>query len=89
VNVKVILPLLLERSWEQNLVLFSSKPAHAKRGALFSMFPNHLELDKQLAVMIETIYKTRHSEGVVALQDMRLAVNLRTAAHLDYLHNMF
>jgi putative ABC transport system substrate-binding protein len=53
VNVKVILPLLLERSWEQNLVLFSSKPAHAKRGALFSMFPNHLELGKQLAVMIE------------------------------------
>jgi putative ABC transport system substrate-binding protein len=84
VNEQVILPSLLERSWEQNLVLFSSKPAHAKRGALFSMFPNHLELGKQLAKMVEIIYKTRQSEGVVPLQKMRLAVNLRTAAHLGF-----
>jgi len=84
VNEQVILPRLLERSWEQNLVLFSSKPSHAKRGALFSMFPNHFELGKQLAIMVETIYKTQDSEGVVPLQNMRLAVNLRTAAHLGF-----
>lgn len=84
VNEQVILPSLLERSWEQNLVLFSSKPAHAKRGALFSMFPNHLELGKQLALMVESIYRTKQDEGVVPLQKMRLAVNLRTAAHLGF-----
>jgi len=84
VNEQVILPSLLERSWEQNLVLFSSKPAHAKRGALFSMFPNHLELGKQLAIMVETIYKNQQSEGVIPLQNMRLAVNLRTATHLGF-----
>lgn len=84
VNEQVILPSLLERSWEQNIVLFSSKPAHAKRGALFSMFPNHLELGKQLAIMVETIYKTQQDLGVVPLKNLRLAVNLRTAAHLGF-----
>lgn len=84
VNEQVILPSLLERSWEQNFVLFSSKPAHAKRGALFSMFPNHFELGKQLAIMVEALYTTKQSAGVVPLQNMRLAVNLRTAAHLGF-----
>ncbi|MBL4630571.1 MAG: hypothetical protein JKY14_05240 [Paraglaciecola sp.] len=84
VNEQVILPSLLERSWEQNIVLFSSKPAHAKRGALFSMFPNHLELGKQLAIMVETIYKTQQDLGVVPLKNLRLAVNLRTASHLGF-----
>lgn len=65
VNEQVILPRLLERSWEQNQVLFSSKPSHAKRGALFSMFPNHFELGKQLAIMVARIYKAQNSEGIV------------------------
>lgn len=83
-NEQVILPSLLERSWEQNVVLFSSKPAHAKRGALFSMFPDHYELGKQLAAMVQSMFDTKQKQGVLPLQDMKLAVNLRTAAHLGF-----
>jgi putative tryptophan/tyrosine transport system substrate-binding protein len=83
-NEQVILPNLLERSWEQNVVLFSSKPAHAKRGALFSMFPDHVELGKQLVNMVMLMNETKHKEGVIPLQEMKLAVNLRTAAHLGF-----
>ncbi|BDX06778.1 hypothetical protein MACH26_22990 [Planctobacterium marinum] len=81
---QVILPSLLEKSWEQNLVLFSSKPAHAKRGALFSVFPDNQALGQQLVKMVTQIYQSHNETGVVPLQDMKLAVNLRTAAHLGF-----
>lgn len=81
---QVILPNLLEKSWEQNLVLFSSKPEHAKRGALFSMFPDHEALGRQLVKMVTKMYQSKQEEGVVPLQKMKLAVNLRTAAHLGF-----
>lgn len=81
---QVILPNLLEKSWEQNLVLFSSKPAHAKRGALFSVFPDNEALGKQLVKMVTDIYQSQNDAGVIPLQDMKLAVNLRTAAHLGF-----
>lgn len=83
---QAILPNLLEKSWEQNLVLFSSKPEHAKRGALFSLFPDHFALGKQLVKMVTQMHADKSLQGVIPLKDMKLAVNLRTAAHLglDY-----
>lgn len=81
---QVILPNLLEKSWEQNLVLFSSKPAHAKRGALFSVFPDNQALGQQLVKMVKEIYRSHNEAGVLPLQDMKIAVNLRTAAHLGF-----
>lgn len=81
---QVILPNLLEKSWEQNLVLFSSKPAHAKRGALFSMFPDNIELGKRLVDMVVAMHDSKEESGVVPLRNMKLAVNLRTAAHLGF-----
>lgn len=83
-NEQVILPKLLERSWSQNLVLFSSKPAHAKRGALFSMFPDHEELGRKLVQMVTSMRESNDPSGVKPLKDMKLAVNLRTAAHLGF-----
>jgi len=81
-NEQVILPKLLEVAWERNLVLFSSKPEHARRGALFSMFPNHPELGRELALMVQQLHQRKIKAGVVPMQQVQLAVNLRTAAHL-------
>lgn len=81
---QVILPNLLEKSWEQNVVLFSSKPAHAKRGALFSVVPDNEALGRQLVKMVRAIHQSKDAARVIPLQDMRLAVNLRTAAHLGF-----
>ncbi len=83
-NEQVIIPNLLERSWEENLILFSSKPLHVKRGALFTLFPDHIELGKALVKMLKEMEKTDQSSGVEPIRFTKLAVNLRTAAHLGF-----
>lgn len=82
VNEQVILPQVLELAWERNVVLFSSKPEHAKRGVLFSTFPDHFELGRELVIMVQQLQQGKISAAVVPLQQVQLAVNLRTAAHL-------
>lgn len=81
---QVILPRLLETSWEQNVVLFSSKATHVKRGVLFSVVPDNIALGKQLVDMVIKIHQTKQETGIIPQQNMKLAVNLRTAAHLGY-----
>ena len=81
---QVILPQLLESSWEQNLVLFSSTTAHAKRGALFSVLPDYEALGAELVTMITEMYQTEQPAGVIPLANAKLVVNLRTAAHLGF-----
>lgn len=81
-NDEVVLPMLLEASWARNVVLFSSKPAHAQRGVLFSMFPDNFAMGKRLATMLASSQPALDKPGVVPLSDLQLAVNLRTAAHL-------
>jgi putative ABC transport system substrate-binding protein len=81
-NDKVVLPLLLEASWAKNFILFSSKPAHAKRGVLFSLYPDNFALGQRLVEMAVRLHKNPVRPQVIPLQDVQVAVNLRTAAHL-------
>lgn len=82
-NDKVIVPTILEKAWANKMVVFSSKPTHAKRGALFSAVPDNELLGKQLAKMVNDISEKPKSL-VTPLNDIKLAVNLRTAAHLGF-----
>ena len=83
VDDKVILPMLLNAAWEKNFVLFSSNADHAKRGALFSVYPDNRAMGRRLARIAE-----RHSAGsatgggLAPLEDLLIAVNLRAAEHL-------
>lgn len=86
-NEQVILPRLLQYSWDNDLVLFSSKPVHAKRGALFSTFPNHQELGRSLTLMVQGLLHKKADPEVRPLKELKLAVNLRTAAHLGFEYN--
>ncbi|MDZ7871239.1 MAG: ABC transporter substrate binding protein [Rheinheimera sp.] len=81
-NEQVILPQVLELAWERNIVLFSSKPEHAKRGALFSTFPDHFELGRELVILVQQLQQGKAAATVIPLQQVQLAVNLRTAAHI-------
>lgn len=83
-NDKIILPEILEQAWEHKMVVFSSKPTHAKRGALFSAMPDNVMLGKQLASLLNTVNYTQSPSSVEPLNEIKLAVNLRTAAHLGY-----
>ena len=83
-NEQVIIPRLLERSWEQNFVLFSSKPDHVRRGALFTLFPDLFELGRDLADMANQPVTPDAPKTVIPVKKNKLAVNMRTAAHLGF-----
>ena len=83
-NEQIILPNLLERTWEKNVVLFSSKPSHAKRGALFSTYPDHFALGQELVNMVKELSDKEQAPQVFPLKQIKLAVNLRTAEHLGF-----
>lgn len=79
---KVTLPLILEKAWAKEVVVFSSKPSHAKRGALFSTYPDNFALGAHLLEMVQELAQQPEQKNFAALKSTLLAVNLRTAAHL-------
>lgn len=81
-NEKVILPLLLRESWDRNLVVFSSKPSHVKRGFLFTLFPDSLKDGERLAEMLDLMFHKGKTPGVELSNSQKVGVNLRTASHL-------
>ncbi len=83
VEDSAVLPLVLKQAWDQNLVLFSSSVAHVKRGALFSLYPDNLELGRTLAQWaLSPPVGGGAAKGVQPLKDVLMAVNTRTANHL-------
>lgn len=81
-NEKVILPLLIRESWDNNLVVFSSKPGHVKRGFLFTLFPDSTQDGVRLAEMLDIMFHQGKNPGVVLSDSDKVGVNLRTASHL-------
>ncbi len=84
VDSKVVLPFILEKAWQKELVVFSSALSHVKKGVLFSMYPNNELHGKQLAELILSESAGKNGENnrmfpSVGLQD---AINIRTAEHL-------
>jgi len=79
---KITLPIILEKAWARELVVFSSKPSHAKRGALFSTYPDNFVLGQKLFKMVNELAMLPDEKKFAPLSSMQLAVNLRTAAHL-------
>ena len=85
VDEGVVLPLVLQEAWSHNLMLFSSNAAHVRRGALFSLYPNNLEIGRSLAnsALGYTVSAGQHApRGINPLKAVSIAVNLRTASHL-------
>lgn len=81
-NNDVVLPVLLQEAWDKDLVIFSNKPSHVQRGALFSMYPNNFGLGQELSKLLNQQLEQQGGPQVKPLNKLRLAVNLRTAAHL-------
>lgn len=83
VNEDTILPIVLKESWSRNVPFFSSKFIHVKKGALFSLRPNNLELGRNLAVIAMNILSGDITKrGMTPLKDVQTALNLRTASHI-------
>ncbi len=79
-----VLPLVLQESWSRNLAVFSSSFGHVKRGVLFSLYPNNVELGRHLAGSALGYLTSGGSEGgMLPLREVLMAINQRTARHLD------
>lgn len=81
---KLILPLLLRGAWDQSILVFSSNPAHVRRGALFALFPDNREMGRSLAEMTKSYLggEEEMENHIVPLKDVQAAINVRTAEHV-------
>jgi putative ABC transport system substrate-binding protein len=83
VEENTILPLILKGSWNSSLPIFSSSLIHVKRGALFALYPNNVELGRNLAnTAIAVLSGENRKKGVLPLREVHIAVNIRTAQHI-------
>ncbi|MEE8343183.1 MAG: ABC transporter substrate binding protein, partial [Gammaproteobacteria bacterium] len=85
VDGKVILPLILAQAWKKSLVVLASNPAYVRRGVLFSLYPDNVAMGKSLARLAQRAMLSSPGvkPGMAPLRDLLVAVNLRTAAHLE------
>lgn len=84
VEESTVLPFVLQESWNNNLAVFSSSFGHVKRGVLFSLYPDNVELGRHLAGDALGLLASGNKEAsaLVPLREVLMAVNLRTAKHL-------
>jgi len=83
VDESLVMPHVLQESWNKNIPVFSSNVSHVRRGALFALYPNNLELGHNLATSaIGMVSGNPTVRGVLPLRDVLTAFNTRTASHL-------
>ncbi len=84
VEESTVLPLVLQESWSRSLAVFSSSFGHVRRGVLFSLYPNNIELGRYLAgsALDRMTAGGNDVPGMLPLREVLMAVNLRTAKHL-------
>lgn len=77
-----VLSYLLQEAWQRNLTLFSSSPAHVRRGALFSLYADKRGLGEELGQLALEAIRNHAKPGLRPTSAVRIAVNMRTASHL-------
>lgn len=76
-----VLQSLLRKAWDKKILVFSSNPSYVKKGALFSLFPNNVELGRGLVKASMELEKG-HALGTRPGRDLDSVLNTRTAEHL-------
>ncbi len=83
VDETTVLPLVLKESWNRGVPIFSSSLVHVKKGALFALYPNNLELGRNLGgVALGLLTGDTPKRGIAPLREVHTAINLRTASHI-------
>lgn len=82
VDENAILPLVLRESWNRNVAVFSSSYVHVKKGVLFVLYPDNVELGRHLGAAALKSLAGGPSRGIAPLRQVQAAVNLRTASHI-------
>ncbi len=87
VDQQTILPLLLKTSWDDGFAVISNNPSHVKRGVLFALYPDYVRMGVSLGGMVAEVAGGAAKQPVSTLKDVSIAVNLRTAEHLDLVYS--
>jgi putative ABC transport system substrate-binding protein len=83
VEESTILPLVLRETWNAGVPLFSSNVQHVKKGALFAMVPNNLEMGRTLASSAMVMLTGGGRRGSLSpSRTLQTAINVRTASHM-------
>ncbi len=81
IDIRSILPPILQSAWDRNVIIFCSTPAYVKRGALFALYPDNLSTGRHLAVLAMDAVKNGRGR-ILSIPEALIAVNIRTAEHL-------
>ncbi len=82
--LKILLPEILQVSWNKHITVFSNNLMHARRGALFALYPDHYRQGRRLVALLQhKLSNTKAPDTLYPSVDMKTAVNLRTATHLN------
>ena len=84
IDSRVVLPFILERSWQKDMMVFSSALGHVSKGVLFAMYPNNELHGQQLAKILKNIKAGKNGVGnrIYPSTGLHKAINSRTAEHL-------
>lgn len=79
-----LLSYILDAAWRRQLLIFSSNPTHAGRGALFAIYPDDEAAGRQIGALIEECLRRCNGEAsqVSYLREMKVVLNERTSRHL-------
>ena len=80
VDSKVVLPFILEKSWQKDMIVFSSALRHVNKGVLFAMYPDNAKHGEQLSEML--LRPSQSREKISPSRGLLKAINSRTAEHL-------
>lgn len=81
---KAVLPVVLEKAWDSHVVVFSNNPTHARRGALFSLFPDNHGTGESLGELVLRQRQPGAQPLVLPSKNLKISVNERTASHLGF-----
>ncbi len=82
VQESAVLPTVLRGAWDRNLMIFSSNLQHVEKGVLFALYPNNLELGRDIGTAARSLNVAQSGRGMQALRAVQAAINTSTASHL-------
>ncbi len=82
--LEILLPEILQAAWEKHITILSNNLLHVRRGALFALYPDQFKQGRRLVALLQHhILKPKMKAELYPSVDLKTAVNIRTANHLD------
>ena len=80
----LLMPVILQAAWDKHITVFSNNILHASRGVLFALHPDTNKQGRRLVSLLRTHLENKKTvPQLFPSVDFKVAVNMRTAAHLE------